>query len=667
MTSFREGSCLRRLVGRRDLIRVGGLGVVSTGTLAGCDLLSTDPASEGDSEGTEQDGKVRKEAPQLAELVAAGDLPPVEQRLPDKPAVLVSDQPPGQYGGRLRLQLSGIADSPSMRIFVAGERLVRWNPELKTFTFGSEDIIENLAESYEANDDGTEVIFHLRSGTKWSDGEPFTADDLVFAQQVLSDRRIFPSPDPRITPDGAEKIDDVTVRFTFKQPYSLFISHAATAHAWYILRLPFHYLRQFHADHNPNVDELVEQENVADWVALFERKTGIVDWTVYWQNPDLPTIWPWRVTTPLGQGSRTVFERNPYYWKVDANGSQLPYIDRLEWDMAEETEALLLRTINGEIDLNWGHETTLPNKPVFASSRESGDYRFVEFDSLVGARTVVALNLTHKDPVKREIFNNVDFRIGLSHAINREEVIQAVYQGLGEIAQVAPLKDSPFYDEELATQYIEYDVDLANEYLDRAGYTERDDEGFRLGPDGKRISFVIETINNPPDDVIMLKDYWQAVGIDIRPQVLERTLLYSRKEANDHDANTWEGSDSELLDPRWYFPFSLESNFAIPWAQWFVSEGEIGEEPPDVVQQEMDLYRQILATTDPAEQETLMKQILEIAKEQFWVMSVAGRPTGEYGIVANRVRNVPERMPSSWQSAGIGLVQPDHFWIDESL
>ena len=285
---------------------------------------------------------------------------------------------------------------------------------------------------------------------------------------------------------------------------------------------------------------------------------------------------------------------------------------------------------------------------------------------------LVQLNLAHKDPVMRTMFQNRDFRIGLSYAINRSELIDAVVQGQGEPWQAAPRRESEYFDEEFAKQYTEFDLDRANQHLDRAGYAERDGEGFRLRPDGRRIHFTVE-IATPTvkdfwvDAMELIKGYWAKVGIDVDVKSEDRALFYERKDANAHDAVVWQGPgglQDAILDPRCYFPFSNESGYATPWAAWFTSRGTAGEEPPEPAKRQMELYRQLEATIDEAERGRLFRGILDIAKEEFGLIgSVA--PTEGYGIVANNFHNVPASMPDANIYSTPGPTNPEQYFISD--
>src|SRR5690606_13161328 len=185
-----------------------------------------------------------------------------------------------------------------------------------------------------------------------------------------------------------------------------------------------------------------------------------------WNNAELPTINPWMVVEPLGpEATQVRLVRNPYFYAVDTEGNQLPYIDEVVYNVGQEVETLVLQALNGEIDMQDRHIATNANRAVFFDNQEAGGYHFYETIPSSSNVMVISLNLTHLDPMKREIYQNLDFRIGLSHAIDRQEIIDVIYVGQGEPYQAAPRPQSPLYNERLARQYTEYDPDLANEYL----------------------------------------------------------------------------------------------------------------------------------------------------------------------------------------------------------
>ena len=420
---------------------------------------------------------------------------------------------------------------------------------------------------------------------------------------------------------------------------------------------------------------MIAESGASDWVELFQSKGGVEPcfWTntSFWQSTEIPTMHAWRITSTYGGGSgRVVAERNPYYFKVDPEGNQLPYIDRMVFDQLEDSETLLLQVLNGDIDMMARHFNSAANRPIVYDNREQGDYYAYGVVGEDANMTALAINLTHLDPVKREIFQNKDFRIGLSHAINRQEIVDIVYLGRGEPRQIAPAPDSPFYDEEFAHQYTEYSVDLANEHLDKAGYSERDDEGYRLGPDGNRISVVVEAGDlfgrGWPDVLELIQGYWEAVGIDMEIRIIDRSLLVSRKINSEHDATIWgaSGGLDVYLTPIWYFPSDpVESAYAPLWTKWYF-DPETGEEPPESAKRQMELFDQIKATGDFDLQAELMAELLAIAKEEFYVMGINSNPGG-YGIAKNYFRNVPATSTGSWKFPWPAPINTTLFFIEE--
>jgi ABC-type transport system substrate-binding protein len=653
---------------RRDVLSMGGLTAAAL-FASGCDLLSTDPG--GRRQGNEADASLdAKEAPELTKLVKAGDIPALGKRLPANPMVVEPVDRLGTYGGQW--DLFGDSPPPGGGAEVYYEWLVRWSPDWS-------EVLPNVAESFEIEDDGRQYTFQLREGMRWSDGEPFTTEDIAFAyNDVVLNEETFSAPPSFFVTGGKaaklEVVDDYTFRFVFTTPNGLFLEQLASNGAHVLTITAKHYFEQFHPKYNKNIDALLKEEKFDTWYELFGEKGGSLGWIGNIWQPEVPLLTAWHTTEISQQDTRMVLSRNPYYWKTDTEGRQLPYLDRIVRHVITDQEAALLRAMDGEFELlpptfynpNLG---TPKNKPVFATNREKGNYEFVDgLDSTMN-KTVIALNLNHPDRQLREVFQNRDFRIGLSHAINREEIITAVYQRQGEPWQAAPRKESEFYHEQLATQYTEYDVDLANQHLDKSGYTKRDSSGFRLRPDGKRISFHIDVITEEPtqiDALELVRTYWEDVGVKMDLNTIDRSLFYTRKEANKHDANVWTGDGGMrdgMVDPRWYFPVNNESNFALLWMTWYLTRGEEGEEPPEAARRQMEIYDEIGVTVDAAKRQELFMEILQIAADEFWVMGTV-LPIGTYGVKRKDFHNVPKSMIASWRYPSPGPTYPEQYFVE---
>ncbi|MGV3650266.1 MAG: ABC transporter substrate-binding protein [Devosia sp.] len=598
------------------------------------------------------------EAPALAAQVEAGSLPPLEERIPENPYVMQVVDGIGQYGGTWRRAILGGGDQHNILRTIGYHNLVRWNRDWTA--------VEPLvAESFEISEDARTFTFTLRKGHKWSDGEPFTTEDVRFwYEDVLLNKALTPAVDPLWTVGGEvmtlEVVDAQTFKFVFAAPYATFIDRIADGFGAPPTIYPRHYLEQFHETYNADgIAALVSQTPGAnDWVSLFNAKIAPT-WTVgYWQNTELPTLHPWMLTAPYSGTARVVAERNPYYFGVDPEGNQLPYIDSIVYDQVEDTEVLLLKALNGEIDYQLRHINVPNNKAVIAEGATRGDYRLFDVGVAAANQPTMYLNLTHKDPVKREIFQNRDFRVALSHAIDREEIVDLVYLGQGTIAQAAPREGSPFYVERLAKQYTEFDPDLAEQMLDDAGFAEKDGNGWRLGPDGNPIEFVIMVSEGDGrvETAELVAEYWQDVGINAQFRQVDRSLMTTSLIGNDYDSYVWDapgGLSDAITDPRGFFPFNKTVIFIAPlWAEWFMNPAN-GEEPPAEIREQMELYRTIDSLPDAADRTQRMKEVLEKSADIFYSIGIRQPPEG-FGIAKTNMKNVLDPLPMAgplWRPA----------------
>jgi peptide/nickel transport system substrate-binding protein len=617
------------------------------------------------------------EAPQLAELVKAGKLPPVDQRLPENPKVVKVVDSIGKYGGIWHIGNVG-ANTTHYERYAGYEGLIRWTPDWSGYE-------PNLAERYEINEAGNEFTFYLRKGVRWSDGEPWNADDLMFWYEgIILNKELTPSV-PSWLHQGKDvvkltKIDDSTVKFTFPKPNGLFMFQLAEVNSvesicWYAPQ----YFGQFHPGYNSkeNVDKLVKEAGVSNWLELMGAKGG--PGGDYWRNSEKPVLHAWKMKLAPGEAGatdRAVWERNPYYWKVDEKGNQLPYMDGIELVIVNEIQVLVLKALNGEIDMMDYFIGVPENKPVFFDNMKKGNYHFFTTTPTLTNTAMLQLNLNHRDPVKRKLFQNKDFRIGLSYAINRKEIIELIYGGEGRPHQGAPRPESPYYNERLATQYTEYDVAKANEYLDKVA-SKKDAEGYRLGPDGKRISVTFEVDKDREyfDILELLPSYWKAVGVEVNVRPMDRSLWEVRVRGTggiEYDATIHKFGGgaglTPLTDPRYFFAFDANSLYAKAWALWYFNRSGTGysfepEEPPEAMKRQMELYDQIKVTSDFEKQKALMKQLLDIGADNFWVMGTSTEPN-QFGIVKNNFKNVPETMPWSWAYPHPAPSNPCQFYFE---
>ncbi|MBI1777453.1 MAG: ABC transporter substrate-binding protein [Proteobacteria bacterium] len=609
-----------------------------------------------------------KEAPDLAKLVQDKKLPPLAERLPKSPMVVTPWEKQGVYGGQIRRGLRGGQDHNGILRLVGNMGLTRWNLE---FT----EPLPNVAERWDVNADASEYVFHLRAGMKWSDGHPFTADDIVFVfEDLLTNTELYKSVTSIFVINGqtckVTKVSDTAVKFAFAGPYGLLLEQLATPLGQHPTLFPKHYCSQFHPKYNPKIAELVKAANVSDWSQLFRLKCGDIEIPTRWGNPDKPVMDPWVIEEPYqGGATRVTMKRNPYFWQVDAAGNQLPYVDRLLFTIYQDVETLMLDAVAGKLDIQERQIDSLANKPTLAAAAAKGNFRLFETISAASQQMSIYPNITHKDPALRAMFSNKEFRQALSLGINRAEIIDIVYLGQSQPWQTGPRPDHPWYHEKLAKQLTEHKVDEANAILDRLGYNKRDSQKFRLRPDGQKVFFGIDVITalyaDQTDALELIKRHWADIGIDVKINAIDRSLYYTRGDNNDHDMAVWPGPGGLdiMLDPRDYFAQHTQgTRYALPWAQWYTSGGKDGQEPPESQKRRMKLYDEARSTADLKKRGQLMKEVFDLAADAFEMFGV-GLAVNSFGIANNRLRNVPAKMANSWPYPHPAPALPQQFFF----
>lgn len=636
-------------VSRRQLLAMGATGA-SLAAVSGCGFFSTDP----NSDGNKKQAPKGKEAPMLQERVKAGSLPEVAKRLPKNPRVIQPLEKTGIYGGTMQTVLASM-DPSWLWMTVTNDHLVTWDPTWSK-------IIPNVAEKFEVQEDGRVYVFHLREGMRWSDGEPFTSADLTWwYQNILLNKSITPEV-PTQLKSGEEPVKvtaqgDWQVTFSFASPNALFLEEL-TPHGPPFWLVPMHYLKKFHKKFNPGLPD--------DWAQDFLAKMDQLE------NVDLPVLSAWVPKNPHGDGGRQMWERNPYYWKVDSDGSQLPYIDSWAFRFFSDQGPLLLSAANGNVDFYMRAEVTIPkNRPVLADGQDKGGYKLISVKEPSHNTIGVCLNLTHKDPAKRKMYQNKDFRIGLSHAINRQQIINLVYQRQGRPWQTAPRPEVPFYSgDEFGTQYTEFNLGLAKQSLEKAGYAKVDGSGRRIGEDGKPIAISVLCQSRYPDMIDAMefvKRTWQQVGIELRIDTASPELVSERLTANDFDCTLDKGELGYMgliEDPRWLFATG-GSSYATLWSNWYQG-GSPKEAPPAEMQRQISLYREhVVGSADKQTQYAALKQIIDIAKEQFWTMGVS-LPGQPFCIKTDRVHNVPgdDQMWLSFKAPYPAVTNVTQYYLD---
>ncbi len=527
------------------------------------------------------------ESPMLAERVASGELPPVDERLPLNPVVIGPgsligaeqlDWQVGRHGGTIRSV--HLNPNSCAQIFMnINETLLR-APGI-----GALDIQPNIVEEYTVSEDNTEFTFRLREGLRWSDGHPVTTEDVRFAwEDVLLNSQITPAVPRKFRSGGTgdqeplqlEIIDDYTFRFVSTVPYGYLITNL-TIEGWApygeIIK-PKHYLSQFHADYTPLEDmrsALREQELDDEWWRLFANYDvfGIPLTSV--RAIGLPVLTPWmRVESP---GGTMVYERNPYFFKVDIEGNQLPYVDTLWSEEVGDHEMVTMKTISGEVDLI-AHYSRLVNLPMYQEFHESGNYD-VHLLDMHTVSSVVYPNHNYPDSAWQEVIGDVRFRQALSLTIDRDELISTLYYG--QASHVDPM----LIPEDLSA----FDPERAELLLDSMGMEARDSEGFRLSPSGQPLELYFEVFGRNPDIVPgteLLVEHLKEVGLRATMRQISGELRGQRAAANELQLSVEYSAVPRMrlgtmvvhmLPDAW-------TQWAPRWARWYASEGREGERPP---------------------------------------------------------------------------------------
>jgi len=574
------------------------------------------------------------ESPQLAELVKQGKLPPLEQRIPKNPLVVTPYEEIGQYGGTWRRTWSGLSDSAGP-YKLCSEHLVMFNKN-------GTRILPNVAESWKVSRDAKTYTFKLREGIRWSDGTPLTTEDVVFwYEDIILNKDLTPTIPNWLTSGGKplklEKIDTYTFKVEFEEPNALFLISIGKMGGGHTFFAPKHYLKQFHPKYTPKekLDELVKKAGLQNWYQLFGNMNDFL------QNPDLPVIYPWKATN-LPTATLQIMERNPYYWKIDPEGNQLPYIDRITHTLLGSAgETAVLKAISGEVDMQ-ERGLVIDNYTLLMENRTKGNYRVLRWPQGTGASPAILLNQNVKDPVLRKIFEDRRFRIALSLAINREEINQLFYLGLGEPRQASIISGAPFYDPEWEKAYAEYDPKKANEYLDKMGLTKRDKDGFRLRPDGKTLILTIEYSGDRPY-MEVIKKYWEAIGVKVFLKPLERSLYVTRAQAGEIEVGVW-GFDRNvaiLSDPGHLLGTVVEAPWAPLYATWYNTGGRGGEEPKGDIKRIYELWDKVKSTIDEKQRDRYFKEIINLHKKNIWMIGIVGE-VPQLIVAKNNFRNIPD-------------------------
>jgi len=603
------------------------------------------------------------EAPMLAELVKQGKLPPVEQRLPKNPVVVTPVEEVGQYGGTWRRAWLGPSDRAALTRIVS-ERALMFNKD-------GTNILPGQVESWTVSKDARVYTFKLREGMRWSDGEPVTTEDVIFwYEDFLLNKELNPTVPSWLTSGGkpceVEKVDNYTFRVKFAEPNPLFLLNVCNNWAGKLFYLPKHYLKQFHPKYTPKekLDAMVKEAGLQFWYQLFNAK-GPDEW---YQNPQCPVLYPWKSVSSSATGLMTL-ERNPYYYKIDPAGNQLPYIDRITHTLVGDVQMVVMKAVSGEIDMQMRH-INFSDYTLLMENRAKGGYRVLQWKQAIGSDPMLCINQNVKDPVLRKIFEDRRFRQALSIAINRDEINKLVYMGLGKPRQCSLVSGVAFYDPEWEKMWAEYDPKRANDVLDKMGLKKRDKEGFRLRPDGKTLALTItfaSGIFGPWSDVLeLVKKHWEAIGVKVALQPVERTLYQTRCNAGDLEVGVWffDRNLAVMADPGRLLGTVTDGPWAPLYGQWYNSGGKGGEEPKGDIKKIYDFWNKVIVTADEKQRDKYFREIVNIHKRNIWMIGTVGE-LPQPVVVKNNFRNVPEELISDSTISTPKNGRPEQFFFKQ--
>ena len=606
------------------------------------------------------------ETPSLLARVEAGELPPVAERLPQTPRVVVMDSDHyqlGRHGGQWRMLVHRSKDVKMLSVY-GYARLVTYAPTLELLPDIAEDIVV---------EDGRIFTFKLRKGHKWSDGHPFTSEDFrYYWEDVANNRELSPAGPPRTLRlneelPKVEILDEITIRYSWSRPNPFFLPAIAGAAPLFIYRAA-HYLKQFHQKYKADSGdgEKTGGWREQNWAAEHNSKDNLYKF----DNPELPTLQPWLNTTSM-PAVRFLARRNPYFHRVDPTGKQLPYIDEIAI-MVADSKLIPAKAGAGEVDLQ-ARGLNFNDFTFLKDGEKRNNYKVRLWRTASAAHLALYPNLNCTDEVWRTLFRDVRFRRALSLGVNRHEINQVMYYGLAVEGNNTVLPQSPLFKKEYRDSWAQYDPERANVLLDEIGLTERNGQGMRLLPDGRPLEIVVETAGEDTEqsDVLeLIRDSWAEIGVRIFTKPSQRQVFRNRIYAGETHMSIWSGFENGLptakMSPGEFAPTKQHGLQWPKWGQYYETSGMAGE-PPDMAAaiELMGLYESWLDASEDQERERLWHEILKIHAANVFTIGLIGGVLQPV-LVRNTLRNVPNEAIYNWDpGAHFGMYMPDTFWFDE--
>lgn len=605
-----------------------------------------------------------RETPFFKDEIGKRTLPPVEARVPKEPLVVdlaARGREIGKPGGQIVTLVSKPRD---IRYLSANAyaRLVGFDENLVL----GPDILSRIEV------EGERVFtLHIRDGHRWSDGHPFTTEDFRYWwEDVANNAKLSPAGPPAFMMAGEERprfeiVDERAVRFSWTRPNPRFLPTLAEPRDPFIYR-PAHYLKQFHERYGDpeKLQQAASRAKLKGWAALHNRLDDMFENT----NPDLPTLQPWRVMN-VAPTNRFVFDRNPYYHRIDTAGQQLPYVDRVIADIA--SAGLFAAKANaGEVDF-LARGLTMADIPVLKQGEAARGYKTLLWRYARGSEVALYPNLTVVDPVWRELNRDVRYRRALSLAIDRHTINNALLFGLGQEGNDTVREGSALFKPGYRSKWAAYDPDAASRLLDEVGLTQRGDDSIRKLSDGRPLEIIVEVDGETGlavDALELITEFWREVGVKLFIKPQDRTILRNRAYSGLTVMVATSGIDNAIPTPL-MLPSGLapvrQDNMSWPkWGQYWETMGKTGEavDAPGG-ERLMQLYKNWLTTADEGEKARIWHEMLMLRADNQWsIGTVAGaiQPI----VLREGLKNLPKEALYSWEPTSLlGIYRIDEmFW-----
>ena len=593
------------------------------------------------------------------------DLPPVAERMPVAADIMVEEMDDvGQYTAT----------------FTMAQGSSNWTTgkltEEPLFRFKTDGNVEpNVAKGYDVNEDATVWTIYLREGMRWSDGEPFTAEDCrFFYEEVLltgfSTKSVWGA-----VKDGNGEVakmavlNDYCFTMTFDTPKPAFLQELAINGKWFFA--PKHWMIQYmpaeyEGQKTSGLLTAEEWKAAAEKMGYSDLKTfdSIISY-YYWLVPGRPTLRAWQLQGDFNADSFTM-ERNPYFWKVDAEGKQLPYIDSIVFLRYQDENQPLLWSLDGTIDL---YSPAWTNIVEMKEAEANGTIKVMEWNNTAWAGNALQLNQATKDDELRALFQNVDFRHALSIAVDRAQICALVDDDFSVPSQSAPQEGQMGYDPEWVSKWTEYDVEQAKELLVKCGLTLGQD-GTWYFPSGKQVAIHMIYQNEAYATLAeLLVKYYSELGLKVYQNLYDRSYVETLQGDNEYEAvinpNEHFATVNIGLRPDYLVPTRAYPPWASEFGAWYdPNDGKDGMEPSDAVKELLAVYDQFRASTNAQEREELCQKMLEIHKENVWEIGYTSPVSTLYAINA-KLHNFPETSIYCDEFRDVGIGHPANWWIEE--